>query len=77
MTLNGHNGHPSLAGAELPPDGLDLVHQLQDHLRRNPEDVQTWQAPAADADHHRCCRTPPSSPLAGHWESTTPALADT
>ena len=44
MTLNGHNGHHSLAGAELPPDGLDLVHQLQDHLRRNPEDVQTWQA---------------------------------
>ena len=41
MTLNGHY---SLAGAELPPDGLDLVHQLQDHLRRNPEDVQTWQA---------------------------------
>ena len=44
MTLNRHNGHPSLAGAELPLDGLDLVHLLQDHLRRHPEDVQTWQA---------------------------------
>ena len=44
MTLNRHNGHPSLAGAELPLDGLDLMHLLQDHLRRHPEDVQTWQA---------------------------------
>ena len=45
MTLNGHtetNG--SLAGADLPPDGLDLVLQLQHHLASNPEDAQTWQA---------------------------------
>ena len=44
MTLNRNNGHDSLAGAELAPDGLDLVQQLQHHLARNPEDVQTWQA---------------------------------
>ena len=44
MTLNGNNGHDSLAGAELTPDGLDLVQQLRHHLARNPEDMQTWQA---------------------------------
>ena len=47
MTLNGHtetNGKNGLAGAELPPDGLDLVQQLQHHLASNPEDAQTWQA---------------------------------
>ena len=42
MTLNGTNGKNCLAGTELSPDGLDLV-LLQDHLRRNPEDVETWQ----------------------------------
>ena len=47
MTINEHygaNGKNGLVGTELPPDGLDLVQHLQDHLRRNPDDVQTWQA---------------------------------